>query len=328
VTRRRAATLAALAVLTATTGTAATVWAEPLTAAPAVAAAPLTGRPDPTGAAHRRAALAVKIENTPDARPQAGLDTADVVYEEQVEGGITRFWAVFNSVSPGDVGPIRSVRAMDPSIVTPLGGIAAFSGGTLPNETLIRQAPVTWVDQTNAGPAFYRTSTRTAPHNLYAHAALLWERPAHPVPPPPLFRYRDAVAPHRGTPASTVTLGFAPPYNVTYTYQAATHTWMRSYGTTPHRAASGRPLAPTNVIIQFVTYGSGGDALLLGDAPDQQAWVLRDGTLITGRWAKPDRATPTQFTNPSGAPIALRPGPTWVELLPIGASIRVTTTPR
>jgi len=328
VTRRRAATLATLAVLTATAGTAATNRVEPLVAAPTVATAPLTGRPDPSGVAHHRAALAVKIENTPDARPQAGLDTADVVYEEQVEGGITRFWAVFNSVSPGDVGPIRSVRAMDPNIVTPLGGIAAYSGGTLPNETLIRQAPVTWVDQTNAGPAFYRTSTRAAPHNLYAHAARLWERPARPVPPPPLFHYRDAVAAHRGTSATTVTLGFAPPYNVTYTYRAATHTWMRSYGTTPHRAASGRPLAPTNVIIQFVTYGGGGDAQLLGDAPNQAAWVLRDGTLITGRWAKPDPATPTQFTDPSGAPIALRPGPTWVELLPAGASVRVHTTPR
>ncbi|HEY5165761.1 MAG TPA: DUF3048 domain-containing protein [Acidimicrobiia bacterium] len=327
-TRHCAATLAALAVLTASTGTAVTVRAEPLAAASNVAAAPLTGRPDPTGVARRRPALAVKIENTPDARPQAGLDTADVVYEEQVEGGITRFWAVFNSVSPGDVGPIRSVRAMDPNIVTPLHGIAAFSGGTLSNETLIRRAPVTWVDQTNAGPAFYRTPTRAAPHNLYAHTALLWERPARPGPPPPLFHYRDTVAPHRGTPASTVTLGFAAPYNVTYTYQAPTHTWMRSYGTTPHRAASGRPLAPTNVIIQFVTYGSGGDAQLLGDAPDQPAWVLRDGTLITGRWAKPDPATPTQFTDPSGAPIALRPGPTWVELLPASASVRTTTTTR
>jgi Protein of unknown function (DUF3048) N-terminal domain/Protein of unknown function (DUF3048) C-terminal domain len=328
VTPRRAATLAALTVVTATAGTAATIRAEPLAAVPTVAVAPLTGRPDPTGFAHRRAALAVKIENTPDARPQAGLDTADVVYEEQVEGGITRFWAVFNSVSPGDIGPIRSVRAMDPTIVTPLGGVAAFSGGTLGNETLIRQAPVTWVDQTNAGPAFYRTSTRAAPHNLYAHAALLWERPARPVPPPPLFHYRDAVPSHLGTPATTVTLGFASPYNVTYRYQAQTHTWLRAYGTTPHRAASGRPLAPTNVIIQFVTYGSGGDAQLLGDAPDQRAWVLRDGTLITGQWAKPDAATPTQFTDPSGAPIALRPGPTWVELLPAGAPVRVTTTPR
>jgi hypothetical protein len=328
VTRRRAATLAALAVLAATAGTAATVPAARLAAAPTLGAAPLTGRPDPTGIARRRPALAVKIENTPDARPQAGLDAADVVYEEQVEGGVTRFWAVFNSTTPGDVGPIRSVRAMDPNIVTPLGGIAAYSGGTPANETLIRQAPLTWVDQTNAGAAYYRSPARAAPHNLYAHAALLWQRPARPVPPPPLFPYTEHPPTHRGTPATTVTLGFAPPYNVTYTFRPATRTWMRSYGTTPHRAASGRPLAPTNVIIQFVTYDGGGNARLVGDAPDQPAWVLGDGTITPGRWAKPDPATPTRYTDASGTPIALRPGRTWVELLPAGASVQVTPTRR
>ena len=324
-TRRRAATVAALAVLATAT---ATVPGPPVAAAPRAAVAPLTGRPDPTGIAHRRPALAVKIENTPDARPQAGLDTADVVYEEQVEGGITRFWAVFNSTTPGDVGPIRSVRAMDPNIVTPLGGIAAYSGGTAVNETLIRDAPVTSVDETNAGAAYYRRTDRAAPHNLYGHTAILWQRPARPVPPPPLFHYTDQPPAHRGAPAATVTLGFAPPYNVTYTYRAATHTWLRSYGTTPHRAASGRPLAPTNVIIQFVTYDGGGDAQLLGDAPDQPAWVLTDGTVTTGHWSKPDPATPTRYTDASGAPITLRPGPTWVELLPTGAPVHVTTPRR
>jgi DUF3048 family protein len=322
VTRRRAATVATLAVLAAA---AATV---PGAATPTAAVAPLTGRPDPTGIARHRPALAVKIENTPDARPQAGLDTADVVYEEQVEGGITRFWAVFNSMTPGDVGPIRSVRAMDPNIVTPLGGIAAYSGGTAANETLIREAPITWIDETNAGTAYYRRTDRAAPHNLYGRAAILWQRPARPVPPPPLFHYTDQPPAHRGSPAAVVTLGFAPPYTVTYTYHAATRTWRRSYGTTPHRAASGRPVAPTNVIIQFVTYDAGGDALLVGDAPDQQAWVLTDGTITTGRWSKPDPATPTRYTDASGAPITLRPGRTWVELLPAGASVGVTTSRR
>ena len=72
----------------------------------------------------------MKIENTPEARPQSGLDVADVVYEEVVEGGITRFWAIFNSHAPDHVGPIRSVRRMDPDIVSPLGGVVAYSGGT------------------------------------------------------------------------------------------------------------------------------------------------------------------------------------------------------
>ncbi|HSO97282.1 MAG TPA: DUF3048 C-terminal domain-containing protein, partial [Acidimicrobiia bacterium] len=126
------------------------------------------------------------------------------------------------------------------------------------------------------------------------------------------------------TPTATVTLGYAPPYDVTYTYRPATHTWARSYATTPHRAASGAVIAPTNVIIQFVTYDGGGDAQLVGDAPGQSAWVLTDGTLTRGHWAKPDPTTPTQFTDPSGAPITLRAGRTWVELVPAAAPVRVT----
>ena len=87
-----------------------------------VPTAPFTGLPDPNGVSQTRPSLAVKIENTPEARPQSGLDVADVVYEEVVDGGITRFWAIFNSAAPVNVGPVRSVRAMDPLVVSPLGG--------------------------------------------------------------------------------------------------------------------------------------------------------------------------------------------------------------
>src|SRR5690348_9771369 len=84
--------------------------------------APLTGLPDPGGVANHRPAITVKINNT-DARPQAGIDQADVVYEEVVEGGITRLAAIFNSHAPDKVGPVRSVRRTDQSIVWPVGGV-------------------------------------------------------------------------------------------------------------------------------------------------------------------------------------------------------------
>src|SRR5271165_5176465 len=82
------------------------------TAGPPIA--PLTGLPDPSGQSLTRPALSIKIENTPQARPQTGLDMADVVYEEVTEAGITRFMAVFNSAVPPVVGPVRSARIMDP----------------------------------------------------------------------------------------------------------------------------------------------------------------------------------------------------------------------
>jgi hypothetical protein len=284
--------------------------------------APLTGRPDPTGATRAHGALAVKIENTPEARPQAGLDDADVVYEEVVEGGITRFWAVFDSRIPSDAGPIRSVRALDPDLVAPLHAVVAYSGGTAPNVAAIRGATNTWVDETNAGAAFYRTRDRLAPHNLYARPPLLLAR-GPSGEPPPLFSYQAAGPAPVGTPVRAVTLGFAPPYDVTYTYAPTTRTWVRSYHGVPHRAASGRVVAPTNVVVQFVDYTGGGAAQLLGDGPDQAAWVLTAGHLVEGHWSKPNATTPTRFTDRTGVPIGLHPGATWVELLPIGAAVRI-----
>jgi hypothetical protein len=91
--------------------------------------APLTGLPDPSGLTKHRAALTIKIDNTPEAMPQYGIEDADVVYEEIVEGGITRLAAIFNSQLPTQVGPVRSVRRTDREIVFPIRGIFAFSGG-------------------------------------------------------------------------------------------------------------------------------------------------------------------------------------------------------
>jgi hypothetical protein len=109
---------------------------------PKEAVAPLTGVA-PAGESLTRPALEVKIDNTAPARPQTGIDVADVVYEEVVETPFTRFLAIFNSTLPDTVGPIRSVRATDPNVVWPLGGVFAYSVGAAPNGELIRQAPVT-----------------------------------------------------------------------------------------------------------------------------------------------------------------------------------------
>src|SRR6185436_2618407 len=112
-----------------TTTTIAATTTVPPSTAPPVPIATLTGLPDPSGESHTRPALSVKVENTPDARPQTGIDQADVVYEEEVEGNITRFLAIFNSTAPETIGPVRSVRLQDPDIIWPIHGIFAYSGG-------------------------------------------------------------------------------------------------------------------------------------------------------------------------------------------------------
>ncbi|MGH9265925.1 MAG: DUF3048 domain-containing protein, partial [Acidimicrobiales bacterium] len=107
---------------------------------------PLTGRPLDDAGRAGRAAVAVKIDNIADARPQAGIAAADVVYEEFTEG-VTRFVVVYHSGDAEAVGPVRSVRPADPVIVSPLGGVFGFSGGSPGAEALAREAPLTLVTE-------------------------------------------------------------------------------------------------------------------------------------------------------------------------------------
>src|SRR5665213_302421 len=152
--------------------------------------APLTGLSDPSKVTKHRSALTIKIDNTPQALPHTGVQDADVVYEEIVEGGITRLAAIFNSRIPTVVGPVRSVRRTDREIVFPIGGIFAFSGGAEYAVRSISTAPVKLYTQSNSGAAMFRDPRRYPPHNLFANAALLMKKDGLPRPPPALFSYR------------------------------------------------------------------------------------------------------------------------------------------
>jgi len=105
-------------------------------------ACPLTGEPAPHGAVPDRPALAIKVENAPEARPQSGMDKADVVYEEVVEGGVVRFMAVFQSQDAAEVGPVRSVRPVDPDIVSPEQGPRQCIPRRFPPHRVEHRAPV------------------------------------------------------------------------------------------------------------------------------------------------------------------------------------------
>src|SRR5665213_1587731 len=157
--------------------------------------APLTGVVDTSGLSLTRPALTVKIENTPEALPQWGIDQADVVYEEIVNGGITRLAAIFNSHAPLKVGPVRSVRPTDTQVVWPLGGVFAYSGGAAYAVASISTVPgLKLIDESSAGTAMFRDPNLYAPHNLFAIASQLFARGGSPIPPPTLFSYRTSKA--------------------------------------------------------------------------------------------------------------------------------------
>ena len=200
----------------------------------------------------------MKVENTDAARPQTGIDQADVVYEEVVEGDITRFVAIFNSTVPGVIGPVRSVRAEDPDIVWPLGGIFAYSGGAPVNVDAINAAPVHAVDEDTAGAAMVRNEPnqppRDAPHNLYGLGQPLFDLGGDPKPPPALFQYlaNGAPAVGRRTASSTSTSGFEAGYDPTWTWDGRhRHLEARRSAACPRPSSAARQIAPANVVVQF-----------------------------------------------------------------------------
>jgi hypothetical protein len=292
-----------------------------------VPVAPLTGLPDPTRAASKRPAVTVKINNTSAAK-QYGVDQADVVYEEVVEGGITRLAAIFNSHAPDRVGPVRSVRRTDQSIVWPIGGIFAYSGGAQYAIDSINTAPVKQLDETRAGSMMYRDPVgfRYMPYNLWAHVDQMYTAGGTPIPPPHLFTYRTAKAKVGGTPAASFVVGFANGFETTWNWDAPSATWLRSKFGAPDIDAENVRLAPKNVVVMFVQYlggagVEGAEAELTGTGP---AWVFTKGKEIVGKWSRPDKGKPAQLLTAGGTPINLTPGQTWVELPDAGYTVTVT----
>jgi len=298
----------------------------------------LTGLPatGPNAANAGRPALVVKIENHPQARPQAGLDLADIVYEEVVEGGQTRYLSIFQSADADPAGPVRSVRPSDPEIVAPYKPLFAYSGGTPKFIDLIRNTGgVTDVGVDKVPDAYTRRSGKVAPHNLYTSTAKLYEKaPSDSAPPPKFADFLDPGQPFAAAgaaPVATLSLAVGSSTKVAYAWDPAGGVFKRSLDGAPHNVEGGQ-LAPTNVIIQFTPYApSPGDSDVTG-APvfkaqvvgTGDAWILSGGMLVKGKWSKTSAASMTTFTDASGAPVKLVPGRTWVELPAPGAPATTT----
>lgn len=310
-----------LAGATATTSTTTT------TTAPHYPTAPLTGLPDPGGAALHRPALTVKIENTPEAIPQWGISQADLVYEEIVNGGITRLAAVFNSQAPGKIGPVRSVRPTDTQVVFPIGGIFAYSGGAQYAINSIDTAPVKQIDEDTAGNAMFRNPELVAPNNLYGRGPQLFAFGGTPTPPPALFSYRPSTTAAVGAPVTSFVVPFPSIYPVTWTWDTTTASWNRTLFGKLDVTGTGQVESPKNVIVMYVNYVNGiGTMNSYADLQGSgTAMVFSGGKEVVGTWSRgPSEADIVQYKTSSGATIRLTPGQTWVELLNIGATLSIT----
>ena len=315
---------------------------------------PLTGLPKQPGEDPTRPVVGVKVENDPVARPLAGFEKADVVYEEEVEGGYTRFILLFQSEDADIVGSVRSVRPVDPDILVQYGHpILAASGGIPTFENLVVSAGIVGVfesaDGVTAG-ALTRRSDRYAPHNLYANISAVREFVAksgqgQDTSPPPAnlfpFGARELT---RTTTATTDTVS-ATVSGATKATSAVVHfgsqpmewsyeqgRWVRYDGVGTGDAfvtEEGSGVTGDNIAIMSVNPLATGNVDPSGaDVPSWEVvgtgpltFLTSDGHAITGTWSRPSLEDVTKFLDGAGKVIPFTPGRTWIQLLPEGRTV-------
>ncbi|MBO0748457.1 MAG: DUF3048 domain-containing protein, partial [Acidimicrobiaceae bacterium] len=315
---------------TTTVPTTTTTLPATTTTVPRPPRAPLTGLPARSSAAVNRAAVVVKIDNVDDARPQTGINQADVVYEEMVEGGLSRLAAVFQSQLPDPVGPVRSGRTTDEGIIDDLNEpVFAYSGANADFLAALYLQPVHNVNADNHPDLFFRGGTHLAPHNLFANATqLVTLAGASKGRPPVLFDYRSPRqrSPGSGaTPTASATLAF-PSASAVWTWYAKTDSWLRDQDGTPDVDTAGVQVSAANVVIQAIPYSSplieaNGTPIPEGEMVGSgQAWILTAGQMLPATWNRADLTSTTTYTDSAGKSVLLTPGKTWVELLPTGTT--------
>ena len=247
--------MAGTAPATATTNT------KTRTVATQVARCPLTGLPAPGGKVPARPALAVKVENLPAARPQYGLGDADVIYEEPVEAGITRFIVIYQCQDASRIEPVRSGRLIDPEIVDQYGAhpLFAYAGAIQPVVTEVDSSQLIDVGVNRAPDTYSRDDYRDAPHNLVSSTSALYAAGAaeqdQATPPLPVFKYGPL--PNGSSPVSSVGIDYQYS-DLTWTWEPSLGSWARSYvGTGIAATGEGGQITTSNIVVMtMVMYPS------------------------------------------------------------------------
>ncbi|PZS31246.1 MAG: hypothetical protein DLM58_12085 [Pseudonocardiales bacterium] len=283
---------------------------------------PLTG-----GKPAKGSVVAVKIDDTANGRPQVGINHADIVYIEQVEGGLTRTIALFHSVKPPAVGPVRSVRANDPELLTqygPISFVASGGGGdSLPAlDKSILKANI----NDRGAPGFFRDNGRSVPYNLMLQLAQVsGGAAAKPVG----FTWSSSTKGLGRTPAAPAVNTVVGGTPVQFQWDGAHKVYVRYIDGVQQHAADGGVIGTPNVIVQFTGgYVNTADVDQAGNpgwftvsVGSGQVVVFRDGHAINGRWSRANAAAGTTLKDKYGHQIPLRPGGAWVVLATKGARL-------
>ncbi|MCX4868798.1 DUF3048 domain-containing protein [Streptomyces sp. NBC_00825] len=273
-------------------------------------------RSEPAGS--RAHVLAVKIDNVGPARPQTGLDKADIVYVEQVEAGLSRMLAAYSSRLPGVVGPVRSARETDLELLRQFDRpTLAFSGAQSKLLPAIAAAPLEPLTPETDPDAYFRGSDRAAPHNLYLRPA----RASHTttgVNAAEDIGLRFAAAVPGGKPVAGRTVRY-PAARFSFTWSAERSRWLVSMDGTPARTADGARLGAADVVVQYVTVRPslyqdrwGSKSPYTETVGSGSAVVLRGGKEYDVEWSRPAADAATSFTTRDGERMTFAPGQVWI----------------
>lgn len=304
-----------------------TTTPQPTTSAPAPSPTPT---PEPTSTPIQGGpVLAVKIDHVDAAYPRVGIGYADVVYVDEVEYGLTRLLAVFSSELPETVGPIRSARPNDPTILANWGSVPLVHSGAsrLTYENYLNSG--SHIDLPHgSGKGFYREGSRRAPHNLLGRPADLLKTGGGSQPPEDIgFRFGDA--PSGGAAAKTVATRY-PSVRMGASYDKGTSAYtVQTNGRTEIDALTGDPVAPKTIVVQKVSMTDSKNRVSAGVATplaelvgDGEVLVLREGKVWEGTWSRAGLEEPTEF-RVGDDELTFAPGPVWVWFVPREQAVTV-----
>jgi hypothetical protein len=270
---------------------------------------------------------AIMIENSPDARPQAGLNEAGVVFEAIAEGGITRFLTLWQEAQPDYVGPVRSVRPYYVDWLQGFDAAVAHVGGSPEALQKIKSEGVKDLDQFyNTGP-YRRVNTRVAPHNMYTSLAGLidlqkkkgWTSSTFTGFPRKVEKPSDAPT------ARAIDIVISGPlYNVHYDYDLTTNSYKRSEGGKPHvDERSKAQISPKVVVAIVIPYSIQGDGIhsSYGTIGSGKAYIFQDGNSVEGTWEKTSSKSQIVFKDAAGVPLTINPGQTWITATSIASNV-------
>lgn len=287
---------------------------------------PLTGEKVKAEVLDRRP-VAVMVENYWEARPQSGLDKADVVYEILAEGGITRFLAIYQQNNATEIGPVRSVRPYFVQRALEYDPMYAHVGASSLGTEAIKKSKIIDLDEMILGKAAYwRITDRKAPHNAYTSIEKLRayaEKKGYDkkVKVPAFLFLKQGEENINGQEGKKINIDYAAKENkVLYQYDSATRLYNRSHVTGIHKdKVTDKQLTARNIIIQFVPSKvilPDGVSLGMEMVGQGKAILVTGGKSYTGRWSKKGDRERTIFTDDKGKEFKLNPGQTWIEVVP------------